>query len=296
MLTGLLLALLTGICFATGAGLFATVARTRLPFLTFLSIGAGVGLVLTLIFIVDWSSIGKATRISELCLWICAGAIANVAGHRAIAGAMAESRAPISWAISQGGQAIPFIASAIIWNERSGPMPWLGIAVLLSGVAVLALSRKGDESSGSSRRGVALALLAFLCYGINNLLMSVPSHWDNWEDSSHLRVPLTLAVFSLGGVFFSSGWSGPVVKRILPMALGYGLLLTICFGCVYAALDYLGNAECAGIFWPLASGTGIAAYAVWERCTSRRAMAPTHLIGLVMVIAGIVALAARGLA
>lgn len=291
MLVGTFLALMAGLCFAFGAGLFAAATRRQLPFMAFLCLGAVTGLVLSLVFVVDWSAVPTVTRAGPLCLWITLGAIANVAGHRSMASAMLGGHTPVAWAIGQGGQAIPFVASAVIWHERAGAVPWVGVIAILLGVATLAWTR--STAGTTSRRAVRWALVALICYGVNNTLMAVPSHWVGWTDTLRLRLPLTLAVFAVGGAIAAGGIDTGTFRRLAPMSLAYGVILVTCFGLVYLALDHLGRAGAAGLFWPTACGGGIVAYAGYEHLVRRKPITRGELAGIATIVAGIALLAVR---
>jgi multidrug transporter EmrE-like cation transporter len=297
MIPGIVFSVLTGCCFAVGAGLFAAVARRGLPFMLFLSMGATIGLAISLLAIVDWAALSAETRGVQLALWIVPGALANVAGHRAMANAMAGGRSSVAWAIGQGGQAVPFIATVLIWNEHAGAVSWLGLALILVGVAILARTKTVAAPSAAtaspSPTWVYWALAALLCYGMNGTLMSVPSHWPGWHDGAHLRVPITLGVFALAGIACSPGADWQAIRRLSRLAVPYGLTLAACFACLYRALDALSAAGGAAIAWPLACSTGVVAYALWEHLVQRRPIARSEIAGIATVVAGIVAMAIR---
>lgn len=292
MVAGIILALLAGCGFACGAALFNAVVRRGLPFMPFLGLGAALGLVLALAGAVRWSELPAATRSGELALWIIPGALANVAGHRAIARAMAGGNGPVSWAISQGGQAVPFVVAIAVWGDAAHPLAWAGLGAVLLGVAALARG-KGSVAAGTSRAWVGWALAALACYGLNGSLMAVPSRWEGWHDALRLRLPLTLGVFALCGGLATSGWSRKLVRRLLPLALPYAGVLVGCFLCLYLALDRLTAAGVAAIAWPLACGSGIALFALWERLVLRRPTTWQAGAGIGLVVAGIAALAVR---
>ena len=301
MIHGIAFSVLAGGCFAIGAGLFAAVARRGLPFMLFLAIGAAIGLAISLLAIVDWAALATEGRAFQLALWIVPGALANVAGHRAMANAMAGGRSSVAWAIGQGGQAVPFIATVLIWDEHAGATSWLGLALILAGVAVLAQTKglsvnyaaASAASSSPSSTWVYWALAALLCYGMNGTLMSVPSHWPDWHDGARLRVPITLGVFALAGIACSPGADWQAIRHLSRLAIPYGLTLAACFACLYRALDALSAAGGAAIAWPLAGSTGVVAYALWEHLVQRRPIARSEIAGIATVVAGIVALAIR---
>jgi len=293
MFEGVVYAILAGCCFTAGAGLFAEVSRRGLPFIPFLSIGAMIGLVISLIAMVDWHAASSESRIGELALWIIPGAVGNVAGHLAMSRAMASGRAPVAWAIGQGGQALTFASTVLIWNEKTGFLSWIGLLIILAGVTLLA-KNKAESPKGPAVRGWVLwSLAAMTCYGVNQTLMSVPSHWTGWNDAAHLRLPITLGVVGLTGFAFYGRIEMRAIRSILSWALPYGLVICGCFELVYLSLDRLSAAGCAAIGWPLACSTGILGYAVWEHIVQHHQITRAEMIGIMTVVAGICAMAVR---
>lgn len=293
MFEGIAYSILAGCCFAAGAGLFAAVARRGLPFMLFLSYGAIIGLVLSLAAIVDWRYLGSEERIGDLALWIIPGAIANIAGHLAMARAMAIGRGPVAWAIGQGGLAVPFVATVMIWKEKTGLFSWFGLFLIIAGVALLARTRNSAASKIPSRGWVFWSLAAMTCYGMNQTLMSVPSHWPGWTDVAHLRLPMTLGVVGIAGILCSPRPDLQTIRRLLPWVFPYGLVICACFAMVYMGLDRLSVAGCAAVAWPLACSTGIVGYALWEHVMQRRHVAMMEVFGIAVVVAGISALAIK---
>ncbi len=293
MFAGIAFALLAGCCFAVGAGLFAEVSRRGLPFMLFLSIGAMIGLAISLLVIVDWPAVNSEKRIGEMSLWIIPGALANVAGHLAMSRAMSTGRAPVAWAIGQGGQSVTFIATVLIWNETAGIFSWLGLGLVLAGVALLSQAKTGSADVSPRRGWIFWSLAAMLIYGVNQTLMSVPSHWQGWHDSAHLRLPITLGSIGFAGIMCSLGSDRHVFRRLLPWGVSYGIVICACFAMIYLSLDRLGAAGAAAIAWPLACSMGVVGYAVWEHAVQHRHVTRAEIFGIAVVVAGIGSLAMR---
>ena len=261
-----------------------------MPFLLFLSMGATFGLFISLIAVVDWPSVRSQTRILEMAAWIIPGALANVAGHLAIARAMATGRQPVAWAIGQGGQALTFIATLLIWNESAGVASWAGLAAILAGVALLSRNKSSGFKPVSGNKWVYWSVAAMLFYGINQTLMSVPSHWEGWNDAARLRLPTTLLVVGLAGMSFSARPKKDVLVRLLPWVIPYGILVCVCFFTVYLSIDRLSVVGCAALAWPLACSTGVVAYAIGSHFTGKCRISIKESVGIATVVAGILAL------
>lgn len=291
MLAGIICALIAGACFAAGAGLIGAVGRRGLPLMAVLSAGSALAGLASLAG-VDWTGLAAAPRLDGLAAWIVPAAALNILGHGLIAQAMAGGRPAIAWAIGQGGQAVPFIVAALVWREAAGPAAWTGLAVLLGGIAVLAAGRA--DGGRTARRGwTLLALGALACYGLNQTLMAVPSHWSGWHDQARLRLPLTLFAGALaaGALAGCAGWTR--WRAVLPWALPYAAILLGAFTGLYLALDRLAAAGASGIAWPLACGTGVGLFAAWDRRRPGHAWRRRDLAGLILVLAGIALLAWR---
>lgn len=292
MVTGIIFALLAGCGFACGAALFAAVARRGLPFMAFLGTGAALAVFPTLLLVVDWKALPDASRSGELSGWIVLGALANVTGHHAISRAMQGGNAPVAWAISQAGQAVPFVVAAAYWSDPTHPLAWAGLAAVLGGVVALARGRSAS-SAVPSTSWPAWAIAALACYGINGSLMAVPSRWPGWSDTAHLRLPLTLGVFAVCGLLATRAWSAALLRRLLPFALPYAAVLTGCFLCLYLALDRLTAAGAAAVAWPVACGSGITLFSLWEGLAMRRPPTRSAVAGIALLIIGIAGLAIR---
>ncbi|GEM_PF-2972646 len=293
MFEGIAYSILAGCFFTAGAALFAEVSRRSLSFMVFLSTGALIGLVISLMTMVDWHAVVSEKRAGELALWIIPGALGNVAGHLAMSRAMAIGRGPVAWAIGQGGQALTFIATVLIWSEKPGTLSWFGLIIILLGVTFLARTKTPTASASPVRSWVFWSFTAMTCYGLNQTLMSVPSHWTGWQDAAHLRLPMTLGVIGLSGFVYSGKIDLKLLRGILPWAVPYGIVICGCFGLVYLSLDRLSAAGCSAIGWPISCSTGVLGYALWEHIVQRRHVKRDEIIGILTVVVGICAMAIR---
>jgi drug/metabolite transporter (DMT)-like permease len=293
MWMGIVYALAAGAAFAGGVAFVAAITRRRLPLLTFFAVGSSLGCGLSLLVLVDWSRWHEASRSPALAWWIGTGSALSLLGHRFLSQSMRLGRPSLSWAISQGAQAFPFLAGFLLWQDAVGIVAWLGLFILLGGVAMLGVARAQEGDDSANRAWVWWALAAMLSYGLNQVCFAVPSRWVGWSDLMRLRIPITLAVIAAGGWMATLHSPAGSLRRVLPLALPYGLLQILMFVLVYRGLDALGSVQLGAIFWPLACGSGIAFYALWERIRSRETLGVIHRIGITLIIIGIAGLSFR---
>lgn len=148
------------------ADFLAGVSCRHVALLAVLFVSQAVGL--TLVLPVALASGGSLPAPSYLLLGLLAGAF-NAAALTALYRALAEGNMGIVAPIAATDAVIP-LAVGVLTGDRLGGLEATGLALAIVGV-VLASRPRGDETSGageaglSNTKGVALALIAAVCFG-----------------------------------------------------------------------------------------------------------------------------------
>lgn len=232
--------------------------------------------------------------LKKLILFMLLSGLTSGVGALSMLKAMRSGHHGVIWCTAQASLAFPFLTGLLIFGE---PFIWhkaVGVGSVLASLVAFGAARAGDaaENTGSGPFAwFALALLAFLCLGLGQSFMTVPSHWSNWTDTANLRLP----VFYLGcamtyGAVFIRRRSLPDRRTIRLAALlaansivGFVLFLT--------GLDMLKKGRLVSIGYPLGVGTCIVVFTLYsifvlrERCTRR------HVAGLLLGVIGIILIA-----
>jgi len=195
MIYGVLLLLLTGLCWAFSGALMSDCARNRVALA--LLLGPQQVLVLLAVFLAvpDYRRLAEGVSAGMWALMgvmLAAGRV-NGAGLLAMQRAMRQGHHGMTWAIGQSAMVIPFLAGVLLFREPPTLGRVLGVGAILSSLAVFGLAREHAEDARSPqapRSWFPTALGALVLLGIGQALTSLPSHLPVLADRVGLRIPL----------------------------------------------------------------------------------------------------------
>jgi len=198
---------------------FGGLASRRAHVLTVLALSQGTGLLGA----ATWVLVAGGERPSLADLWPAAvagaaGAIGLGALYRGMAIGAMGIVAPIS-------AASPIVPLAVDVGRGIVPsvLQWLGIAVVLTGIVLLAREPRGSTSSGLAA-GVALALIAALGFGL--FIVGLDAASDDSVAWTILVVRATSTLVALAAAVVVSAPLRPPA-RLLPMILAVGAFDTL---------------------------------------------------------------------
>ena len=148
---------------------------------------------------------------------------------------IAVSRAPVSMVavMGQGGIALFVVASVVILGERASPREWVGIAAIMLGMLMLALSLQGGEADGAFEPGTLLTLTALLA-----VAALAPMAVARMNASGVAAAIFSGVAFGLGGLFTKAmtlelaGDAGSLALRIVSCPYAYALVVANIIGIV----------------------------------------------------------------
>ena len=137
-------------------------ASRRTHVLTVLAVSQAAGMVGA----VAWVLVGGDVRPTLGELWPAIGAgVAGAVGLGALYRGMAVGAMGVVAPISAASPVVP-LAVDLGRGIAPSTLQWIGIAVVLGGIALLARERSGSAASSSLAAGVSLALVAALGFGL----------------------------------------------------------------------------------------------------------------------------------
>jgi uncharacterized membrane protein len=148
---------------------------------------------------------------------------------------IAVSRAPVSMVavMGQGGIALFVVASVVILGERASPREWVGIAAIMLGMLMLALSLQDGEADSAFDPGTLWKFTAMLTVA-GLAPMAVP----RMKVSGAAAAIFSGVAFGLGGLFTKAmtlelaGNTGSLVLRIVSCPYVYGVIAANIIGIV----------------------------------------------------------------
>jgi drug/metabolite transporter (DMT)-like permease len=136
--------------------------------------------------------------------WIAAGVVAGLVGLVGLSAAyrgMAIGVVSVVSTIAATGPVVPIIVGLVL-GERPSVLQFVGIAVTLAGIALLAFDRR-PQAGGKLVPGVGLALLAALAFGVFLVAIRYASRPDPLWGVLAIRTGSVLALLALGLAFRS---------------------------------------------------------------------------------------------
>jgi drug/metabolite transporter (DMT)-like permease len=212
-----LLALGGALCWGVGDFLGGLASR-RLAVITVLAVSQAIGLAGMLLWVL--ASTEAFPGVVELLPAAAAG-VAGVVGLGALYRGLAVGAMGIVAPISSASPLVPLTVDAAK-GEVPGAVQWLGIALVLAGIAVLSRESSG-EGRGRIATGAGLAVLAALGFGL--FVVGIDAGADEsaaWAVVAARTASVAIAV--VAALFVSASLRPP--RAVLPMLVGVGVFDT----------------------------------------------------------------------
>ncbi len=267
---------------AWGVGDFlGGVASRRLAVLTVLVVSQAIGLAGLLLWVA--ASRESFPGLVELLPAALAG-IAGLVGLGALYRGLAVGAMGIVAPISAASPIVPLAVDAAKGNVPAA-LQWLGIALVLTGIAVLSREPSGSTRGGGLAAGAGLAVLAALGFGL--FIVGIDAGAD--ESASWAMVAARTASVSIGAILaLALSTSLRPSREMVPILVGVGIFDTVASVLVAAATTYgaAGIVAVLSALYPVVTIV-LARLVLGERLSaSRRAGGAVALTGAALVAAG----------
>ena len=185
MLTGILLAIATGLLWAVCGVVLSCCASRKLAIVPYSILQSFLTGAATLLLI-DFRAI-TAHDLGILAAFIFLAGFLNSLGLYAVHLAMKRGNHAPVWAISQSALIFPFLAGIVLFHNRGSVGQWIGTLLISAGI----LTPSAKEMKRFSGWFCA-ALAAFFIFGVIQTLYSIPSQLCGFDDAAGAR-PLAAA-------------------------------------------------------------------------------------------------------
>jgi len=283
MFYGILLAILTGLCWTSFGIILSFTARKKLDVILFGIIQNTSCMILALLFFVKWQQLNWSVLIKFLPFVLAAGFL-NALGQFITKRAMQAGHNGMAWAISQSSMIIPFVVAALFFAQKNSLWQWLGAVIMLSAILLPNLpdARKKSDWLGAS-------VTAFILFGAVQTLYLIPS-LININDPANLRPVIS----SLGMIL---GWSSVGVfskhkfefqKSVIFTGLGMSLISISSLLLFFQAVDKLSQLQMGNTVIPLMVGSNICAFTLYSIFTIREKNSWKEYLTVAALLLGLV--------
>jgi len=284
----LLLLLGSGLCTALCGVVFSRAAKDEIDGAAVLLVSSFLAAAAGLACFPDYGNLGKVS------IWLVAAVF--VAGLLCAGGlllvtmAMREGHHGLAWTVSQSCLLWPPLVCAAWFGETLGLAGATGLLAMLGGIACVGLG-KGVGEPPTNRFWLLQALAAFVLFGVQQTLLTLPSRVEALRDVCHLRVPVLQTACAL---VYASVWLArgrPSLRRALPLGMALGGCVVANFWLLFLGLDGLGVLGLAGIGYPVMVGSCVVLFGLYSAVVLRERLAPLQALGTTTIIFGLTLLA-----
>lgn len=286
MLSGILLAILTGMCWTAFGMVLSFTARGRHNVVAFGIVQNLSCALISLAFFTAPSALGEG-RPSALFALVFAAGFLNSLGQFVTNRAMKQGHNGIVWAISQSSMIVPFIMAALCFGQTGSPCQWGGVALILAGVILPNLPHGVNDC-----RWLGAAVGAFLLFGTVQTLYLLPAMLDI-SDPAHFR-PVWAALGMTAGWTASGGASRqPLLPDRAMAILGCSMALISVSSLLlfFHAIDKLNQIGAGNIAIPLMVGSNIFFFTLFSIFKLREKNTWREWSVLAALLAGLILLA-----
>jgi drug/metabolite transporter (DMT)-like permease len=164
---GISAALLSAFSWALGSILFKKLGETLSP----LAMTLVKGTVSLLLMGMVLCFIGFTSLEMEPLLLLAASGILGIAVADSLFFEALQDLGPHSLAVLMMlGMIVTPLFAVLILHETPTPLVWLGICLVVAGIAVVIYAKVSDEGQTSSPRGIALGVLSVLCMSLSMII------------------------------------------------------------------------------------------------------------------------------
>ena len=267
MTTGLLLLILTGICWVGIAVVVSRAARKRLE-IDFIQFAASLVIASAALCAMLFRSPlagGSAAEKVVLCLGVLFAGMCNYLMIRWMRRAMVLGNCGAVWGITQSAMICPFLMGIFLFGVAPTPFRIGGLLLILLGIRLFSTTR---PKRGPNPRGWLLPTLgAFAASGAAQCFANLPSYWDFIRMSSELRAALvqtgTIALFLATAPFRRKKLR--ITGTAMPILLLSLVQILSLFFFFYRGLNLVAEQGCGAIGYPVAQGSCIAGVLLYSR-------------------------------
>ncbi len=292
-LQGIFLIITTGILWAAMGVAFSTIAKKSMDFTAVMGLSTLLALLMAWSLVPDYQLLSAQPydRLYAVAGVLIVSGFLSSLGLIAMQKGMQTGHNGIVWTIGQSALVAPYLAGVLIFQEPVTGLRITGMSLVLFSLVILGITQSSDRPSDqlkNRRQGYRFGLLAFAVLAIHQIMATLPSHWQNWADDAHLRVPLlTTGVFLAYPGFCIIKNRYPRRNELL-MSLGTALIGFPASIALFKSMDYLEPVQMVSLVFPLSVGTCIFSFILFSLFILKEKTSYLSIAGLICGLSGMI--------
>jgi len=238
------------------------------------------------------------TVMTTVAIWLFLGGILNYLVFIFTGKAMAIGHTGLTWAMMQSSLISTFLMGVFCFGETPAPLKVAGVALIVAGLFFMSCCRNANGTSDATqkRKWILLTLLAMVISMGTQCLCTLPSFWLKGADQASTSFRTLWCNVGMVFCFIIHAILNRGLRRLptktentyVAILAGFGVATGIVI--FYHALDMLRPSGLAGIGYPIALGVCILGVELYSVFFTKEKTSPLGWFGILVCIAGIVAL------
>ena len=235
---------------------------------------------------------GEGVCLNMVVVMAIAGLFGSL-GFQLMGKAMRNGHRGVIWAVSQSAMILPLFVAVFFFNEKLKMLNWLGIVLILAGLAMLGIKKSATEKPNNSAGGwLWMSYVIFLLVGISYSLTTWPSHGKSFHDAAGLRLPVffTTAMFYFLTQIIAKR-KKCLTYRTFVLGLIYSAIVFLGQIFLYRSLDGFAQFGRVGMVYPVITGTCVVFFSIYSMVFLKDKFKGSMLVSVLGIIGGIFLLA-----
>lgn len=299
MMTGVLLTLAAGSFWSLSGVVNSCCAKYKLDIITYLLSNVLCSFLLSLIFCFDYS-IPWNKQLAIMALIMIPAGISNTGGALFLQAALKRGHHGIIFLIANAAMVVPFLTGILFFRECPSLIQYGGAAAIFLGIFSCSVPKMKHGQNKNEANWFAYAIASFLCFGLAQTLMTMPS-FPAFKEYAIPGSSKTTLLYLGCSLLMTMRSLGAIRKKELQFSKKLvicGILVSLCnlfsMYLMFYALDALAKAKLASMGFSLALSSSLVMFTGYSIFIIREKCYFMTLLGLILLIAGGLLLSVHG--
>ena len=296
MFTALFFTVLTGFLFATISMIVSRIAKDRISFFQFFTASNLLASAMAWVLLPKWSVVPSAAW-GKILLLAAAVGVANTASQAAFVCSFKWGHNGLSAAIRNSASMLTMIFGLLVLQEKVSLTNVLGVLVVISSLAVIAIFGKKSTISSDLKKWIPAVAASMLFSGLNQILLTGTVLLSPVDREAGIIIPSILACVGI------SNCIATLIERKIRRLDGRPFYfeakiwkILFCWSCaallqyffLMKALSYMRAAGMASLAWPMLIGINVTSFSIFCRLKWHEKYPLSTIIGMTGCILGII--------
>ena len=296
MLTALTFTVLTGFSFASISMIVSRIARERISFFQFFTLGNLITSAAAWVLLPDWTLISGVDWTKLLLLTGSAGFV-NTASQAAFVCSLKWGHNGLSVAIRNTASMISMFFALIFLQEKISPVNFCGVFLVILSLGVIAFFSRKNTISPDLKKWIPAVACSLLLSGTYQILLTGTVVLPETTRRAGVIIPCMMGSCSIANLLAAlierrGRQDAPPLfrfdKKVWQVLFCWSGAALLQYFLLIDALSFMRDAGMASLAWPMLIGVNVTVFSVFCRLKWKEKYPPATVIGMAGCVLGII--------